>query len=141
METRKKREVLPPAVTATKTKRRVLNIDLTAWELGEWPKDFLNSVSIEKNFSSIEVSIGEDLFQPLIRKIIQEAIETYIEDASFLFTEEGLRIQDTGDYETECIVPWDGFGLKNEATVSKIQEWIKERISDYGWDDEPEENK
>lgn len=132
---------MPPAVTATKTKRRILNIDLTAWELGEWPRDFLNSISVEKNFGSIELSIDEEVFQPLIRKIIQEAIETYIQDASFLFTEEGLRIQETGGYETECIVLWDGMGVRNEATVTKIQEWIKERISDYGWDEPDEENK
>ena len=134
-------DIIPSAVTATKTKRRILNIDLTAWELGEWPRDFFNSISVEKSYGRIEINIDEELFQPLVRKIIQEAIETYIEDASFLFTEEGLHIQESNGYETECIVPWNSIGFRNEATVNKIQEWIKERISDYGWDEPDEDSK
>lgn len=122
-------KIFPPAITVTETKRRLIKIDLSEWELGNWPEELLGAISFEKRYGSIDISIDDKIFQPLIRKIIHEAISTYLEDACFELTEEGLQIQEGNNYTTEAVIAWDDMHLKTAATLGKIQKWAKEYIS------------
>jgi hypothetical protein len=113
------------------TKKRLIKVDLTAWELGEWPEDLWKAVSIDKDRYSIDINVDESLFHSLIRKIIHEAIETYLKNAAFYFYEDGLHIQEPNEYTTECTVSMRELHFENKAAVDALKARIKEQEDDW----------
>lgn len=107
------------------TKRMVV-LDFSDWELADWPEDLWKAVEVTKTDFAITIEINTSIMEAVTRKIIKEGIETYLNDATFWFSEKGLEIADI-NCETEFVVPWDDVLFRSDAMLDQIEQEIRKR--------------
>jgi hypothetical protein len=106
--------------------RTKVTLDLSDWELAEWPEELWKAVEVTKNDYAINIEINASIMETAARKIIKQGIETYLNDATFWFSEKGLEVADM-NCETEFVVPWDNVLFRTEAMLNQVEKMLAAR--------------
>lgn len=119
-------------------KSKRIKIDISDWDLADWPDALLNAVEINKTPYSIDIEITGAAFESAARKIIQEGLETYFRDANWCLDKEGLKVSDI-NYEREFVIPYaDLLAYPN----AEFEAWLNERRVEWKqWKKEEEEQQ
>src|SRR5262249_47207963 len=85
-----------------------LKLDLTNWELGDWPEQLESIIRFEweGQLRSLEVSVDADALDAVTRKIATEAIEVFFNDFFPDMTDAGIEFYADEQGEDKHIVPW-----------------------------------
>jgi hypothetical protein len=112
------------------TSRTRFTIDVSDWGLGDWVERLWEKVTVEKTNYSIEIEIDNEGFEEVVRKIVKEAIESYINDANWELRENGLEISDI-NYQQEFIVPLENVTLENYQSANAWKSHIDKVIAEW----------
>lgn len=98
------------------TSRPTIKVDLSEWELGEWPEEIgKNRLIVEQHDTGLNISFDfEVAFHNIARKIVTEAIETFFNgEVLHTFTTQGLEIS-SEELKQKIVVPWDMLGTDGD---------------------------
>lgn len=122
-----------------------IKIDLSEWELGNWPDDISKIVRVDiEGDGSINIEISGDIFTETARKIAQEAVEAFFEEEIyFIASSKGLIIESHDGKKTT--VPWGDLMLGQvrpplPAAVAALK-WIEAELDLVDREDPQEQKK
>ena len=110
-----------------------IKIDLSGWELGDWPAKLAELIDVEIAHGSINIEIKPgDRLDAAARDIAEDAIKAFFDEEVFFFVRnDGIALSQSGDKPSRYIVPWSflAFGddvIKNAGAALK---WIDGELS------------
>jgi hypothetical protein len=117
-----------------------IKVDLSDWGLGEWPdmlgKALLDGLRVQKDSMGFEIEFDDTVFEPAVRKIARESIETFINESVAGLTVEGLEL--IGEYEGDyrVLVPWASPLRPPASVLDRFSEWIRKWRAELAEDEQ-----
>jgi hypothetical protein len=87
----------------------------------------LEGISITKNSLGFEIEFDSTALEPAIRKIIKDAIETFVEDSTAVLTVDGVVLEDMEQDGYRALIAWDAPWARSAEELDKFEEWIKQQ--------------
>lgn len=113
------------------TTKSKFKIDLSEWNVDYWGDmlcpALLEGISITKNSLGFEIEFDSTALEPAIRKIIKDAIETFVEDSTAVLTVDGVVLEDMEQDGYRALIAWDAPWARSAEELDKFEEWIKQQ--------------
>ena len=123
-----------PAKKKPRKRTARIKVDLSEWEWGEWPDQLWECVTVEKHKYmqglDIELNLNPAMFEKAAAKIAKEAIETYVNDASWSISKKGLVVRDN-QYNHEFTIPMGQLYLTDPEAAEKLQALINKTLAEW----------
>jgi hypothetical protein len=122
---------------------RKITIDMSEWELGDWPERIEDAIVFDRVGGTINIKIGDKQFDDAAREIAEDAIVAFFEeDLFFHCMHEGIQISDI-DGSIRHLIPWSHIWLLHHhadlrLSLSATLKWMIDSVREENIEGEDE---